>query len=144
MLSNEIIPLPPEWIAAAGAAGADLTATGDKVVFSVPFKCEVAAAQLAMTATAGGSGVVKFDIRPTAGSDTSRGDGDLAVIKVLTTAAGKVLYKEPASRITLLPGQEVVVEATTGCTTTGTGRPMLLVKPVPERRTNLSAMVATT
>ena len=53
--------------------------------------------------------VVKFDRRPTAGSDTGRGDGDIANFVLGTTAAGKVLYDKAAVGTVLMPGDEVVV-----------------------------------
>ncbi|MEW5736069.1 MAG: hypothetical protein AB1921_14565 [Thermodesulfobacteriota bacterium] len=124
-------------------------AAGDKGSFPVPFKCSVYRAQMPVTENSAGdttTAIVKFDKRPAAGSDTNRGDGDIANIACGTTAAGKVLYDNAARGTVLYPGEEVVVElaqAATGTTKTGHGHPQLLVVPIPEMEANLSAMTET-
>ncbi|MBU2550231.1 MAG: hypothetical protein KKB20_17615 [Proteobacteria bacterium] len=139
----------PDWDAAGVvAAGIDLDQTAADVgKFSVPFKCEVLMAGLTIVETCAGTtpGVVKFDLRPTAGSDTSRGDGDIATFAMGTTAAGKVLYDKAGIGTTLEPGNEVVVEIATQPVTGPAGQfiPFLLVKPVPETIANLDNMVET-
>lgn len=88
------------------------------------------------------AGVVKFDKRPTFGSDANRGDGDVAVLN-LTTAhtGGKAVYKMGLN-VKISPGEEVVAEVTD---VTGAGDLadiILLVEPAQEMPANISAMVA--
>ena len=116
----------------------------------MPFKCQVVRAQLNITETcAGGDAtpVTKFDLRPTLGSSSSRGDGDIANFVMGTTAQGKVLYDEAAIGTVLEPGDEVVVEVTTraaGAGAAGHFRPDLLVQVIPETKANMADMVVTT
>lgn len=130
--------------------GIDLDqATGDVGSFIVPFKCEVVLAGAVVTEVCAGSSstpVVKFDKRPTAGDETDRGDGDIAELKLLTSAAGVVLYDEVAVGEELEPGEEVMIEITTAAVGTPTGhiKPFLLVKQLPETKANLSNMSETT
>src|SRR6476659_10181564 len=97
----------------------DLTTTDDKALWGpvcVPHIIRMAA--VALNATPGDSGVLKFDLRPTRGSDTSRTDGTVATINLATThtfAAGSaqpVVYHYPTTPIIVYPGQEVVAEMT--------------------------------
>lgn len=90
------------------------------------------------------TGVVKFDKRPTFGSDTGRGDGDVAVLN-LTTAhtGGKVVYKLPTP-IKIKPGEEVVAEVTDVTGAGDTADIFLLLSPSAEAPANLTAMVAST
>jgi hypothetical protein len=127
-------------------------ATGDKGTFIVPFRCEVFLAGATVTEVCCGADstpVVKFDKRPTAGSDTDRGDGDIANLVLATTAAGKVMYDRAAKGEVLEPGEEVVVELAVAATDAGTSlqtghiKPFLLVKCLPEVLANLSGMVET-
>ncbi len=124
-------------------------AAADMGSFIVPFKCMVTLAGLVITETNAGAttpGVVKFDKRPTAGSDTARGDGDIAEFKLLTTAAGKNLYDEVGVGEELEPGEEVVVQLVTRPVggAAGHARPVLLVEYMPETKANLANMVETT
>lgn len=122
----------------------------DMGCFIIPSKCEVFRAEVTVTETCGGdtsTPVVKFDLRPTAGSDTERGDGDIAELKLLTTVAGKVMFDEVAKGTVLEPGMEVMVELTTQAVGTGAAGhvlPSLLVKYLPESKANLSDLVETT
>jgi hypothetical protein len=117
--------------------------------FVIPFRCEVFLAGAVVTETcAGGSStpVVDYDLRPTAGDETSRGAADIAHLVLSTTAAGKVLYDRVAKGTVLEPGQEVMVQLTTAATggsKAGHVKPFLLVKQVPETLGNLSQMVET-
>lgn len=151
MLRNDIPIALPLHLAVGynAAAGIVLTATGDKGSFIIPFKCEVFLAGVVVTTTcAGGSTTpqVDFDLRPTAGSDASRGSADIAHLVLGTTAAGKVMYDRAALGTVLEPGEEVVVEvpvAATGGGAAGYVKPFLLVKQLPEVFGNLSDMVET-
>lgn len=124
-------------------------APADVGVFTVPFKCGVLRAQAHITEDCGGTAttpVVKFDKRDTAGTNTGRGDGDIANLVLSTTAAGKAMYDEAAQETLLYPGEEVVVELTTRATGTNAGGhfiPSLLVKHIPETQANLSDTVET-
>ena len=124
-------------------------AAADVGVFQVPYKCEVVQAGLMITETSEGDttkGVVDFDKRPTCGSDTDRGDGDIGHFVMGTTSAGKVLYDKVAIGTVLYPGDEVVVQLSTAATGTnkaGHFRPFLLVQHIPEVVANLSDMVET-
>lgn len=157
MLRSDIpVALPLILISDYSAAnGIDCAGSlGDKGFFIIPFKCSIISAGCVVTEDCSGAvstPVVKFDKRPTAGSDVDRGDGDIAEIKLLTTAAGKVMYDRAAEGTNLVPGEEVVVELTTAAVenaeppTAGTGeiRPFLYVEYLPEVTANLTNMVAT-
>ena len=149
--SDLLIPLPLDlFLGYDDAAGVDCDQTpADVGVFHVPFKCEVVRAQLNITeACAGGTTTpeVDFDLRPTLGSDTSRGAADIAHFIMGTTAQGKVLYDEVAVGTVLAPGDEVVVQLVTAAVGTPTGhfRPDLLVQLIPETKANMTDLVATT
>lgn len=150
----EMVPIPLQFrhvdFDAAGVttAGVDMDQTAADVgYFDIPFKCEVERAQLVITETNAGTtpGQVKYDLRPTAGSDTDRGNGDIAHFNMGTTAAGKVLYDDVARGTILYPGQQVVVEIAVQPATGPAGHiiPQLLVVPVPETAANLDDMVET-
>lgn len=131
-----------------GTVGVDLDQpAADVGFFSIPFKCQVYIAGLEITETCAGStpGVVAFDKRPTAGSDTERGDADIASFAMGTTAAGKFLYDTVARGTVLEPGEQVVVQIVTQPVTGPAGHfnPQLIVVPVPETLENLSNAVET-
>lgn len=121
----------------------------DVGVFIVPFKCQVVMAGALVTEVCAGSSttpIVDFDLRPTAGSDVSRGAADIGHLLLSTTAAGKVMYDEAAIGTVMEPGEEVVVElatAATGGSPTGHFRPFLLVQAMPETKANLSNLTET-
>ena len=157
MLTNELTPLQCIYlIDYDDTAGIDFNqAPADVALFVIPFKCEVQFAAIAVTETCVSGGVstpvVKFDRRVTAGSDASRTDGTVANLVLSTTAAGKVVYDLVAVGETagiLYPGDEVVVQLTVSATGTGSpaghGRPILVVKNIPETQANLSDTVVTT
>lgn len=138
-----------------GAAGAAqvLTSAADIHIFTIPFRCRPIRVGFSLTTTVSSSvsAVVKFDKRPTAGSDSSRGDGDVGTLTIPTAAAaGKAYYentdyKEDATGAwvgTLNEGDQVVVQVTTASTSAGAGIPWLIVEPDLERPANNSAMVA--
>ena len=152
MLRSDIpVALPLQlFIDYDDAAGVDVDQSAKDVgVFSVPFKCQVERAYLAVTEVCAGATltpVVKFDKRPTQGSDTARGDGDIANFVMSTTAQGKTLYDEVAQGTVLSPGEEVIVELAvrpTGGAVTGHFRPVLLVEYLPETQANRSDTVVT-
>lgn len=155
MLRDDILIALPLHLAIDydDAAGVDMDQSpADVGSFVIPFRCEVFLAGAVVTEVCAGSTstpVVKFDKRPTAGSDgsgaTARGDGDIANLVLATTVAGKVIYDRVAKGTVLEPGQEVMVQLVTAAVGTPTGhiKPFLLVKQVPETIANLANMVET-
>ena len=90
-------PLPMRAIGATDAQGLDLAgAPGDFAVFDVPYKCQIIEVGLIITEDVAGDntlGVVAVDKRPTAGSDDSRGDADIAGFDLDTLLAAPVAGK---------------------------------------------------
>ncbi len=137
---------------AAGAAQA-LTSATDIHVFTIPFKCIPIRAGVVITTTISSTGntVVKFDKRPTAGSDVGRGDGDVGTLTIATgKVAGTVAYEDTdfvdaatgAWVSSLNEGDQVVVQVVTAASSAGQGVPYLLVEISPEMPANNSAMFA--
>ncbi len=151
MIPNYVISLIPRLILDYDdAAGIDATqSAADVAVFDVPFNCSVQSAFLLVTATCAGADatpVVKYDKRPTAGSDTGRGDGDIAHFVLGTTAGGSALYDADGLRTSLEPGDQVVVQLVTaaaGVGAAGSFVPVLNVEYSPEMWANISAGVET-
>lgn len=105
----------------------------------------IRAVALVFTTSVNATGQVKFDKRPTAGSDTSRGDGDVATINYTSTtgAQGKIVYKEGLN-IELKPSEEVVAEVTDATPTAGNAHVILYVEPRFERLANNTDAAITT
>jgi hypothetical protein len=139
--------LPLAIFGASDAQGIDLAgAPGDFAVFDVPGKCQVIEAGLIITEAVVGAttfGRVAFDKRPAAGSDTGRGDGDVAdfVLDNLAAApvAGNVVVSRPASAVILYPGEQVVVQLVAASAPTGAGHymPYLMAYYIAETPANL-------
>lgn len=128
-----------------GVAVLDLTTTGDKARWSPMFApTRIHAISLALNATPGDAGVVKFDKRPTFGSDTSRGDGDVAVLNLATThtvtggTQARVVYKMDLN-ILIQPGEEVVMEVTDASAAVTASKCSFWVEPVYETPANVVA-----
>jgi hypothetical protein len=140
-LNSPTIPL-----AYQGTAGIATNSTGDKWIFTIPFKCEVTRVACVVEGTSANAtaAVIKFDKRPTAGSDTGRGDGDVGVLSKTASVSqqGKMLYEDPTSRVTLDEGDQVVVEVTTADGAANAMCPILYIREVPEVAGNNAAMVA--
>jgi hypothetical protein len=121
-----------------------IASTGDKFFWS-PGKMPHILRWASVVATVAGSstGVVRGDKRPTAGSDTSRGSGDLFTINIPNPLAqGKGIYKENLN-VRVDPGQEAVI--TVGTLVTGcTAHIVLGVEQITERPANIAALTATT
>jgi hypothetical protein len=151
MLNYQVMELVPLYLddgPETEALGVDCDqAVGDFAVFSPGGqKMEVLMAGVTVTEVCAGTDstpVFKFDKRPTAGSDTDRGDGDIGEITLGTTAAGKVMYDRSGAGEIIEPGEEVVFEMTTRAETAASGhvRPFLLVRPISEEPVNLDNMV---
>lgn len=104
----------------------------------------IRAVALVITNTIGAAGVVKVDKRPTAGSDTDRTDGTVAVINLATTHdAGEVVYKDGLS-VLIKPGEEVVFEVTDITVAGDTAHLILFVEKSPENPANNTKMLKTT
>lgn len=136
-----------EDIPIVSATGLASNSTGDKATLSVPFQCQVVRAFVIWEGTSANAtaAIIKFDKRVTAGSDTGRGDGDVAVIKKVASVnkQGKMTYKD-VTGVTLAPGDEVVVEVTTADGAANAFTAGLIVRHVPEVAANLTDMEATT
>jgi hypothetical protein len=103
----------------------------------------IRAVGVVITNTVGSAGIVKLDKRPTAGSDTSRGDGDVCTINLATTHdAGEVVYKTGLN-VEILPGQEVVAEVTDACASGDTAHVVMLVEPRWDQPANNTKMIET-
>lgn len=126
-----------------GAATLDLTSTGDKARWSPGFRPYVVrAVSIQLNAAPGDAGVVKFDKRITFGSDTGRGDGDVAIVNLATAhPAGESIYKGGLN-VEIQPGQEVVMEVTDASASVNGAKAILLVEPRPEQPANVAGMTA--
>lgn len=112
-MSNEYIILEPH----NAVKLIDTSSTGDKLRYVVPFKCEIRQLQAHVFSTVAEAVVIKADKRPTAGSDTGRGDGDLGSISLgASDQQGKVVVDTPSARLTLDRGEELVMQVTTAST----------------------------
>lgn len=127
------------------AATLDLTSTGDKARYAPGLSpVIVRGVVIQLNAIPGDAGVVKGDKRPTFGSDTSRGDGDVFVLNMTTShAAGNSVYKMGLNA-TLNPGQELVIEVTDASAAVNAAKITLLVEPSPEQPANITAMKLST
>lgn len=92
----------------------DVQTAADKATLTMPmFRTVIYAVGLTIAGTDTGGATVKFDIRPTAGDDTGRGDGDAGVVVIpASNQAGKVLIDTLKRGTALTPGQQVVVQVT--------------------------------
>lgn len=151
MLQQGKVSLPEAPIVAIDAQGHDMDQSpADLGSFIVPFPCtleEVGVVGIEACAGASTTPVVDFDLRPTAGSDTSRGAADIGHLVLGTLAAGKMMYDLAAYGTKLYPGQEIVFQLVTRATGTGAAghvRPYVIVKPADEVKANLNNVVETT
>ena len=131
------------------ALGIDMDqAVADFVVFQVgPVPQELQMVGGTITESVAGTtskGQFKFDIRPTAGSDVSRGDGDAGSLDCTGATAGQVLYDDTYAGLVLNPGEEVVCQMTTRSEGTAAGhiRPFVMTRPLDEEPANIDAMVS--
>lgn len=113
-----------------------VASTGDKKTFAIPFNCTVLRVGFIVTAAfTVTAAVIEFDRRPTPGSDTGRGAGDVGILTAPTAAQaiGRTLYDDV--QVDLKGGEEVVVEVTTAATA-GDGIPFLEIVPRAEEPAN--------
>lgn len=121
-------------------AGASFASTGDKGEYAPGYIPHIirAVAVVCKTNPSGG-GVLKLDKRPTAGSDTNRGDGDVAVVNIPDGAQGDVIYVDGLNE-ELKPGEEVVAQVTTADAGLTDADIKLYVEPRWEQPGNIAAM----
>ena len=115
------------------SAQLSMTSLGDKMTFMQAVPVNIVRWGVIANALidVGAGFTIKGDFRPTAGSDTGRGDGDAGDITVTADIAqGKGVYTEevatPAAtavptKFKLDPGEQVVFEVTDAADTAGTG-----------------------
>ena len=130
------------------SAEIDFTSTGDKMTFSPAQPVNIVRWGVLANALidVGAGMIVKADHRPTAGSDASRGDGDVGDITVTadiaqgagayteecgTPAAGTVADPLIAQKFEVDPGEEVVFQVTDAADTAGTGRIFVEYEALP-------------
>ena len=124
---------------------ADSTAAADKATWAVPFKCRIYRVQVTQTVSEATAAVVKFDLQPTLGSATNRGNGDIGEITFPTAdKLGYCYYDNVARSMILNEGDGVVVEVTTGSTGDKGLMCQILYDYIPEVEANNAAMVETT
>jgi len=115
----------------------DTSATGDKAVFNIPFKARLYRVEAMPNTNEATACTVKFDYRPTPGSDTGRGDGDAGVINF--PAENKQytwLYDKAERGLELDAGSQVVVEVTSASTASKSLAVRVLVDYLPETEEN--------
>lgn len=120
------------------ASDADMSGTGDQGTFTPPFPCEIVGFGYVITTVvtdAAGGLVLKADKRPTAGSDSGRGDGDGGVLtltnaQAILLTAGKVMLSRPNTPLIVYPGEQIVLDLTTA-PDGGAGLPFILYKHKP-------------
>lgn len=110
-----------------------VNSTGDKMTFTPGIPVNIVRWGIIADALidVGAGMTIKADLRPTAGSDSGRGDGDMGDITVTTDIAqGDGVYTEevatPASTAVgakglVDPGEQVVFQVTDAADTAGTG-----------------------
>jgi hypothetical protein len=135
-----------------GSINLAMHATGDLGVFVAPFKMEIqeagAVVKVGFVGSSISSAKLKMDKRVNCGSDTNRGDGDIAELNFGVTGAsaqGACVYDLAGQGVMVEPGQEVVVENMYNGANISAGGvwPYLIVKHMPEVRTNLTRMKET-
>lgn len=130
------------------ALGIDCDQTaGDMATYSAVYPMTILRAGAVITETCAGATttpIVKFDKRPTAGSNSGRGDGDAGVLTMGTSAAGKILWDEEVN-LYVNQGEQVVVELTQAASGTGAAghfQPFMEVKVhTPDNPANLTKSV---
>jgi len=130
------------------AADADMSGTGDQGTFTPVFPSEIVEFGYIITTAvvdAAGGLVLKCDVRPVAGSDTDRTDGTggtltLTAAQANALTAGKVMRSRPNQPITVMPGQQAVLELTTA-PDSGAGIPFIVYREKPAYRDAVETVV---
>lgn len=109
----------------------NLNSTADIFTFSPSFPVDIFEFGVILTTglTASDNLIIKADVRPTAGSDTDRGDGDAGTLTIAAgdsaaAGTGDIVISRPASPARVVPGQQVVLEVT-NANTAGVGLPFI-------------------
>lgn len=101
----------------------------------------VRAASVVLTVALACAATVKLDKRPTPGSDSGRGDGDVAVITLPNgQAAGTVVYKDQLN-VKVSPGEEIVAEVTDAGGGSAAGHIAIHIEPsfeIPANNTEMT------
>jgi len=125
------------------SAQINVNSTGDKMTFTPASPVNIVRWGIIADALidVGVGMTIKADHRPTAGSDTGRGDGDVGDITVTADiAAGKGAYTEeigtPAAtaaqaKFEVDPGEQVVFQVTDAADTAGTGHIFVEYELIP-------------
>ncbi len=132
------------------SAEIDMTSTGDKMTFSPAQPVNIVRWGVLANALidVGAGMIIKADFRPTAGSDGSRGDGDVGDLTFSTDedisqgegayteecgtpAAGTVADPLIAQKFSVDPGEEVVFQITDAADTAGSGRIFVEYEALP-------------
>ncbi len=128
------------------ARGLAAGGTGDKATLVVPGgRFDVVEVEVTWEGTSSHAtvAVIKFDKRPTANSDTGRGDGDVgAITKTAANVQGKTFYKVPSALVTVQAGEEIVVEVTTANGDAVGFSAAVKLRERPEARASLTNAVA--
>lgn len=151
MLSHQLMELDPLYLddySDTEALGLDCDqSAADLAVFAINLPCVLEFVGGNITETCGGdttTPIFKFDLRPIAGSDTGRGDGDCGVLELDTIAAGKFALDTGCAGLELAPGNEIVCQLTQIAAGTGAAghiRPCVGVRYRPETWVNLDNVV---
>lgn len=125
------------------ASNLDMTSTGVKARFAIPFKCVLIRCAVVVNAAPGDAGIVLFKKRPTLGSTS--GESTAATVNLATThTAGKVVYKDLATLVEFSEGDELVAEVTDASANVNAGGVFAIVRQVPEVIGNNTDGIATT
>lgn len=133
---GNLIPI----VVSGATAGLSAATAADVQVIPVPFKCEVRRCAVVWQTTGAAQAIVEFDRRVLAGSDTGRVN-IVAITKPAAENQGKYLYKDPATKVTLDAGDEIVVQVT-DVEAAATFGVVILVDEIPEVAANQGDMVA--
>ena len=127
------------------AQGVDLNSLADVGRFTPgPVPYIIRGVYLAITNDLAAAGEVRVDKRVTQGSDTGRGDGDVAILNLLGThTGGQVVYRRNLN-VQINPGEEAVVQVTDVTGAADVCDVIFDVERKPDVPGNFTAMVAST
>ncbi len=122
----------------------DADDAADAHIFNIPQKVMVLEAGVIVEGTDDDGGVIKFDRRILAGSDTGRGDGDVGAVTLpASNVQGKVYYDHVYKGSDLDAGDQVVTQVTTAYTGAQLYTPYLRLRAYTEIPANQSDKVET-
>ncbi len=97
---------------------ADSTATGDKIIYDIPYRCTFRQLQLHVGKTEATALIIAMDKRVLLGSDSGRVELDTITLPA-SNQQGKVYFlngPDLAARFEFVPGDQIVIEVTTAST----------------------------